>query len=109
MEISDNSADVIKLPVKRKHPNGQLMLVAPPTNKCKHYLNSFEVDATAGECTCLACGEKVSPFFVLMRLMDKESLWMRNRESYNAEHKRLSERTRTKCQHCGEMTRISGR
>ena len=45
--------------------------------------------------------------FVLESLMHQESRWMRTREAYQEEMKRLDERSRTKCQHCGQMTRIS--
>lgn len=47
--------------------------------------------------------------FVLKMLMQAESRWNQTRESYQEEMKRLRERSRTKCQHCGQMTRISGR
>ena len=100
--------DVIRFKGDRKNPpDGKLMLVAPPATQCSHFGTSFEVDEKAGTCKCLGCGNIVAPIFVLMRLMNLESHWMRTRNAYQEEMKRLSERTRTKCQHCGAITRIS--
>ena len=102
--------DVKKLPVRNKRQDdGNLFLVPPPYGKCKHYRGPFEVDEDAGTCKCLECGEEVSPMFVLNRLMSQESQWIRTRERYKDEMKRLAERSRTKCEHCGQMTRISRR
>ena len=105
-----NDDDVIKLHVRNKRQDdGKLFLVPPPREKCKHYKGPFEVDDDAGTCKCMECGDDVSPMFVLKRLMNKESQWNRTREKYQDEMKRLSERSKTKCEHCGQMTRISRR
>ncbi len=105
-EDDKKTADIVRLKTKAR-PDAGLMLVPPPFGKCQHYANSYEVDVDAGECVCLACGDKVSPIFVLERLMKAESRFMRARESYQSEMKRLKERSKTKCDHCGHMTRIS--
>jgi len=83
-------ADVVNLPVKKAEPpTGERMLQPVPyIGRCKHWNVTFEVDEDSGDCKCLGCGERVTAIFVL---------------------KRLKERERTKCQHCGEMTRISHR
>ena len=100
--------DIPKLPVKNKRDSeGKLFLTAPPHEKCKHLFGSFEVDEDAGKCKCLECGEEVSPMFVLKRLMRQESQWNQTRERYKDEMKRLANRSKTKCDHCGKMTRIS--
>lgn len=104
-----DESDIKKLPVKnKKQDEGKLFLV-PPLDKCKHLDGPFEVDEDSGVCRCKTCGEKVSPMFVLKRLMKQESLWNRNRERYKDEMKRLSDISKTKCQHCGFMTKISRR
>ncbi len=104
------NADVHALPTRRKEPpDGRLMLVPPPRTKCSHFNTQFEIDKDAGKCKCLGCNEEVSPIFVLLRLMEKESRWMQTREAHQEEMRRLKERSRTKCEHCGEMTRISHR
>jgi len=102
--------DIKKLPIRNKRSDdGKLFLVPPPVDKCSHFNGPFEVDEDAGKCICKNCGGEVSPMFVLMNLMKMESRWMRSRTSYKDEMKRLAERSRTKCDNCGEMTRISRR
>ena len=105
----DDSANVVSLPVRPRPALGDLMLVEPPRTACSHYPGRFIVDKDAGKCTCRDCGEEVSPMYVLERLMHHESLWNRNRDAHHDEMARLSKRVRTKCDHCGQMTRISRR
>lgn len=100
--------NVRALPVTpRPAPEEGAMLQPVPATKCHHHLASFEVDVDAGKCRCKRCGDEVSPMFVLERLMLQESRWMQTMRTYQDQMKRLSDRSRTKCQHCGEMTRIS--
>lgn len=107
--INTTGADVLKLPVKKvAPPDGNLMLVQP-VGKCIHFNTAFEVDVDAGDCKCLGCGERVTAIFVLKRLMQLESQWMRTRAAYQDEMARLKARERTKCEKCGHMTRISSR
>lgn len=110
--IDTSGADVLKFPKGYKAPpDGSLMLVPGGRGRmgleCRHHFTSFEVDVEQHKCKCLKCGESVSPYLVLAELMRLESQWMRTREAHIEESKRLKERSRTKCQHCGEMTRIS--
>lgn len=106
----NTESEVLELPVKYSpRPDGSLMLVPPPVGACQHFNGPFEVDEKSGDCKCLKCGERVTPIFVLKQLMRMESQWMRTRDAYQDEMKRLKERSRTKCQHCGQMTRISYR
>lgn len=102
------SDEPTKLPVDNKRANGnQMTLVPKPKNPCGHYKKHYLIDLTAQTCECGECGASLSPWFVLEQLMKEESHWVRNRDRYADEMKRLSERSRTKCQHCGEMTYIS--
>lgn len=100
---------VTALPVKHKEPPAEGRFLVPVEPRaCRHYRGPFEVNADAGKCFCKQCGGEVSPMFVLERLMLEESKWNQTRQAYQAEMARLSERSRTKCQHCHQMTRISG-
>lgn len=83
------------------------MLQPVSHSHCKHIFTSFEVDIDAGKCRCKKCGEEVASMFVLEQLMKAESRWMRTLATYQDEMKRLSERSKTKCRKCGEMTEIS--
>lgn len=61
------------------------------------------------EVECGFCHVRLDPMFVLAKLARRESDWHRHRKQHQEEMKRLNARSRTKCQHCGEMTRISSR
>jgi hypothetical protein len=61
------------------------------------------------EIECSRCNIKLDPMWVLRQVASEESQWMRTRAAYQEEMKRLSERKRTQCQHCGKMTGISHR
>ena len=102
--------NVHALPVKpRTSPEEGAMLRPVPVTQCQHLFAAFTIDVDAGKCFCGKCQGEVSPMFVLEELMKKESQWMRTMATYQDQMKRLAERSRTKCQHCGEMTRVSGR
>jgi hypothetical protein len=103
----DPPADVIKLNVSFKPPVAeQKFLVQAPLN-CSHYNGPFLVDEKLAEVTCGRCNAKLNPMWVLTKLMHSESRWHENMARYQGEMKRLSERKKTKCQHCKQMTRIS--
>lgn len=59
------------------------------------------------EVECSRCNTRLDPMFVLRILATEETQWSRARERYIDEMKRLRERSRTKCWHCGKMTEIS--
>lgn len=102
--------NVHALPVKpRPLPEEGAMLQPVPAGQCAHLLTAFTIDLDAGKCFCKTCSGEVSPMFVLAQLMKQESRWMRTMATYQDQMKRLAERSRTKCQHCGQMTRIGGR
>lgn len=61
------------------------------------------------EVECSLCNTKLDPMFVLRMLAKEETKWLDARKRYQEEMKRLKERERTKCDHCGHMTRISRR
>lgn len=109
IDVDITGENIVQFTGKRKEPIGDRMLVPVSIEQCRHMLTSYEVDVDAGKCKCLKCGAEVSPIFVLEQLMHQESRWMRQREAYMVEMKRLAERVKTKCQHCGAMTRISQR
>lgn len=106
--IDTSGVNIVELPVKPRQPTSEGAMLQPvPYSKCNHHFTSFEIDLDAGKCKCQKCGEEVSAMFVLGELMKTESRWMRTREAYQDEMKRLSERSSTKCRKCGEMTPIS--
>ncbi len=108
--IDVSGENILQLPATYKEPpDGARMLVPVDHSACTHWNTTFQVDVRGGKCVCLGCKAEVSPMFVLEQLMNKESQWMRTRAAYQDEMKRLDERSRTKCQHCGQLTRVSRR
>lgn len=56
---------------------------------------------------CHTCKAMLNPVFVLGELLRKESEFLALHARYQDELKRLRERQKTKCRHCGKMTPIS--
>jgi len=101
----DIKPTVVDLGVKFKKPLPEdlTLVIGYPT--CFH--GPFIVDSDNAEVTCAKCKEKLNPMLVLHRLAVKETQYHATAERYQEEMKRINERSRTKCQHCGKMTRIS--
>jgi hypothetical protein len=100
-----------KLPVKFKGPLPPDRTLLSPREvgrtKCLHYPGHFIVDGSLAEVTCGDCGEKLNPMWVLQQLATRDRNFAEAHTRYHEQMKRLSERTSTKCRHCGKMTRIS--
>lgn len=105
----DDTDNVTKLGVKFKTPDNEerMLSIVPHRSGCLEH--TYIIDPETDTVECSKCEKKFNPMFVLEDLATKESRWMRNGARYQEEMKRLSERTRTKCDHCGEMTRVSKR
>lgn len=108
--IDVGGENIVALPANFKEPPaGDRMLAPVDFKRCTHFNTTFQIDVNGGKCVCLGCKEEVSPMFVLEKLMQVESRWMRTRAAYQDEMKRLAERSSTKCRHCGKMTKVSSR
>lgn len=103
----DDDSNIIKLPVKKKEQD-ERYLKNVVVGDCFHR-SGFTIDETLENVTCNACGEKLNPMWVIRQLASEENRWHSARQRYQDEMKRLKERSRTKCRHCGEMTPISRR
>ena len=73
--------------------------------KCTHA--RVYVDARKNTVTCRDCDAEVNAVWYLSRICDKWSEFERYRKQYETAKVLYDERSRTKCQHCHEMTRIS--
>jgi len=106
--IDTSGTNIIDLPVTPRAPLDapqQPFLVEAP-QPCIHFQGPFSIDMDAGKCFCKRCGGEVTPMFVLKQLMQQESRWLRHRREYVEDMQRLEQRSRTKCDHCGTMTKI---
>jgi radical SAM protein with 4Fe4S-binding SPASM domain len=101
--MTDN---VTPIPVKFKNSKETgKMLTVVKSYGCVHH--AYVIDPDGNEVTCSICNRTFSPMSALVDLSHKESLWMQHHDRYEEEKKRLEERSRTKCDNCGKMTRIS--
>lgn len=104
--------NVTKIPVKFKDvgKSGQMLEIKHHTD-CSHFVRpqSFLVDRDRVEVECGKCGQLLNPMAVLSWMAVEETGWHRVGKQYQNEMRRLDERSRTKCEHCDKMTRISRR
>lgn len=108
--ISNDSPDdgnvlQLKVPFKRQETNDRVLSVVI-AGKCYHTMG-FLLDESLEHVHCKQCNEALNPMFVLKQLANKENHYHATAVRYQEEMARLANRSRTKCQHCGEMTRIS--
>lgn len=119
MKLSDDD-NVVELPIKAKakrDENGPMLTVIDSWPEgCNHKwrVTGFKTQDAhyliregETEVECGLCGTRLDPMFVLRQMAHYETQWHRGRARYLDEMKRLKERSRTKCTHCGNMTKIS--
>lgn len=129
MADDDDDDKVTKLPVRFKKPpsaDGPMLRVIhgfdpggcnhrwvfrhdPATGRSQKINAQYLIREGDTEVECSLCKTRIDPMFVLRILAVEENHWKETRRHYQAEMQRLNERERTKCQHCGKMTRISRR
>ncbi len=111
MNLIDDTDNVRKLPIKFKGPLPDERTLLLPyevgKSKCLHYPGRFIIDTSLAEVTCGDCNEKLNPMWVLGQLAGRDRKFAEAHDTYHEQMKRLDERTRTKCENCGKMTRIS--
>lgn len=105
----DPEENVVQLKVPFKKPVPEEPFLVVEHSPCSHFNGPFLVDPDKAEVTCGRCKEKLNPMFVLKQLAYQETSWHEHFKRYQEDMQRLRERSRTKCQHCGQMTRISHR
>lgn len=98
-------ANVTPLPVKPRDNNTERVLTKVPGVKCWH--RRFLIDEKLAQVECHDCGDRLDPMYALTQLCHQENRYHELHDRYHDELKRLGERSKTKCQHCGQMTKIS--
>lgn len=73
---------------------------------CDHW--KVIVNEKFAKCECGDCGKELNPMWVLTRYANEESRFVRERKAYIEAYEAYEKRSRTKCQHCGKITRING-
>ncbi len=79
-------------------------------NNCEH--KRIEVDEALYEVVCVDCGKRIDPMQWLIRLAKEEQYAVFRIENLEKKldylEKKISQKSRTKCEHCGKFTRIGG-
>lgn len=101
-------SNVTMLPVKPKPKLGDESdrFLVVESRGCQHR-NGFRLNDKEDCVICRDCGAKLNPMYALKMLANQETRWHEARSRYQDEMKRLDERCRTTCEHCGKMTKIS--
>ena len=72
---------------------------------CQHI--QLIVDEALNEIECGDCGARLNPVQALIRFAREESRLFRRQAEIRPLLERLEQKIRTKCQHCGKMTRVN--
>jgi len=119
MTAMSDDDKIKRLPVSFKAPPGEIRKALQVIESyashggCNHrwfFREDVMIDVTyfiregETEVECGNCHAKLDPMWVLRLLATEESQWERARSRYHEEMKRLSERSRTKCDHYGRRS-----
>lgn len=109
--MSDN---IKELPIrfKKRAPEQRTVVRAWEVGRvaeCSHLGATYLIRDGEAEVECGRCGTRLDPMWVLGKIATDDRRYEESQKRYQEEQKRLAERKRTKCDHCGKMTRISRR
>jgi hypothetical protein len=105
--MDEEKGELLYLPVKRKDGDVKRVLTVayPSYGECQH--KRFTIDEKLSQVECRDCGVVLNPMYALLQLAREENRYHELHARYQSELKRLAERSRTKCEHCNKMTRIT--
>lgn len=109
----NSDSKIVKLPVHTKGSKREPVLkrktFADKMHKkeCDHTDTDYVVDVSDSQVECGTCGNKLNPMWVLEQLARREHRFHEAEKTYREAIARLEKRQKTKCQHCGEITKIS--
>ena len=75
--------------------------------RCKH--NKFIVDNQLGYVKCGLCGEHLNPIWVIEQYANHEHRLFQHLERLERLIELTKEKTKCKCEHCGEITKIANK
>lgn len=113
--MNDGTDDKVKrLPVRFKAPQPEERTLVRPFEvgkgaECSHLYTQYIIDEALSDVECFKCKAKLNPMWVLTRLANEDRRYEEAQKRHQEEMRRLAERERTKCRHCGKMTTISRR
>lgn len=106
--MEEETGEVVKLTGASKPVDKRgLRVVRAAYGACQHRTCTYIVDEALAEVVCGDCSAKLDPSWVLRQLCEKESRWRARMEELQALAAAVKDRTRTRCQHCDQMTAIN--
>ena len=108
----DDKVKTLPVKFREREPDERTLLnpYDPPFHpNCSHQFVQYFVNEAEADVTCGKCGTRLNPMWVLGQLAREDRRYEANQKAAREMQNRLDERSRTKCQHCGKMTRISRR
>lgn len=107
MEVNPNEIKISELP----EINNLIPIFKKAYVKCgdRHvigHVGPYLIDDSAASLKCEACGQELSPYWVLGEMARAEHRYKRLIEEYKRQRALVEDRTRTKCEHCNKMTKI---
>jgi len=103
--MSDN---IESIGVKFKKPVKEDRMLRTISRGAGCLSHSYIIDEESNEVTCGKCDKTFNHMAVLVDLTRKEGTWVRNQARSIELMAKLAERSRTKCNNCGKMTKIKG-
>lgn len=112
--MSDDNDKITRLPVRYREPPAKERTLlgpyeVPGPRGCTHTMVQYYIDPSEAEVTCSRCQTKLNPMWVLGQLATEDRRYAESQKAAKEAQARLADRSRTKCDHCGKMTRISRR
>jgi len=101
IELPEMSGKVVSIEVAKQTSRYARRLF----KECPH--TRIQIDQTLTTLLCLDCGKDINPVIWLAGLVEE---WHRLNwitDKYNEASKKLEEKSKAKCRHCGKMTPIS--
>ncbi len=72
--------------------------------RCRH--DHVVIDEEKALVECDDCGELLNPIYVLVKFAREESVLEGRIEEQRVLQEKINSKLRTKCEHCGKMTRV---
>lgn len=99
LEVSDDGGVVISIEVLQE--SARLRKIR---KTCSHM--NVKIDEARTEVECATCGLLIHPVWWIGQLVEHWALFQRQQKAWEEAAARYEAKSRTKCQHCGKITRV---
>jgi hypothetical protein len=74
---------------------------------CDHKHTTYYFTEGEDQVECGKCGVRLDPMFVIVQIAQQDSIHVRNTKEHRAWAAAYEQKKKTKCQHCGRITRVN--